>query len=129
MDIVFTSVTVIKAILAILSFKYWIGEAATEAFTHMSAAERRDNSIIKSGWKWYNSRTGKHEDNKGIFDYHTWRTIEYTGIIGTILYLLWFIYLLSNQLIILVLQPSILLWYVGVTFINWFNYQRLYGYA
>ena len=69
----------VKVILIILSFKYWLGEAATEAFTHMNESLRLSNPVIKSGWKVAD----------GWMDYHQWRTIEYVGIIGTILFLLY----------------------------------------
>jgi len=94
----------IDTFLIICLFAYWLGEAATEAFTNMSQIKRVENPVIKSGW-------GKAD---GWLDYHTWRTIEYLGIIITILILL----------------PTYKkVWYVGWTLVAWFFYQRLFGYA
>ena len=94
----------VEIILTVLLFMYWLGEAATEAFTHMNDQQRIENPVIRSGWRVAD----------GCLDYHTWRTIEYLGIIGTILYLL----------------PSEIRWfYIGMTLIAWFFYQRLLGYT
>ena len=93
-----------ELILVVLLFMYWLGEAATEAYTHMSGQERLENPVIKSGWT---------KANAGL-DYHTWRTLEYVGIIGTVLYLL---------------PAESRIWYIGMTFIAWFFYQRLLGFA
>ena len=93
-----------EIILTLLLFMYWLGEAATEAYTHMNEVERLDNPVIKSGWR----------KADGWLDYHTWRTIEYVGIIATIIYLL---------------PPDLRWFYAGMTLVAWFFYQRLLGYA